>query len=100
MADQLPPQKPLFPRAWPFYNACVATIGAVMITVNVLVGANLWGPTVDKWVNVGLALLSALLIWLNERRRQLFGGNGHTTPENKPVGDLIDRVKPPDADHG
>jgi hypothetical protein len=75
--DQMPEQKPLFPKAWPFFNSVVASIGAVMILLNILVGAHLWSAEVDKWLSLVLSILTAIIIWLNERRRQLFG-NGHS----------------------
>jgi hypothetical protein len=79
----LPPQSALFPKAWKYYNAVVAAIGALLVLLNTLAGAHLFSPEIDKWIAFAINIVVAVLVWLNDRRRQLYP-QSHTDEPDPP----------------
>jgi hypothetical protein len=91
--EEFPEQKPLWPSAWRYYNVIVASIGAILVLFNTLIGLELWHSDWDRYLNVAISLLVAFLIWLNERRRQLYGNNGdHPRSPSELQADIANEV--------
>ena len=65
------PAKALFPRAWQYYDGVVATVGLVFITVNALIGVEVFSQSTQRWISVGVAVLQAILIWMRARATTL-----------------------------
>jgi hypothetical protein len=61
----------LFPRAWKYYDGFVATSGLLLILANTLMGLNVFSDTASRWINVGVALLVAVMIWARNRGGEL-----------------------------
>lgn len=60
--------RPLWPSAWRYYDGIMATLALFLILLNVL---SLSQFSWDKWLNVAIALIAAVAIWLRRRAWQL-----------------------------
>jgi|SRR6516164_3680069 hypothetical protein len=65
------PPRPLLPAAWKYYDGVVATVGLLLILANTLMGLNILGDTAARWVNVGVAVVVAALVWMRNRASEL-----------------------------
>jgi hypothetical protein len=61
----------LFPKAWKAYDGIVATFALLLMVINALIGIDLFNPTVDRWISVGITAVTAVLIWMRLRATQL-----------------------------
>jgi hypothetical protein len=61
----------LFPGAWKYWDGIVSSVALVFMVVNALEGAKVFSSDVERWISVGIAVLTAALIWGKLRGRQL-----------------------------
>jgi hypothetical protein len=72
LGDPLQPgQRALWPAAWRYYNTIVAGTALLLMMANVLIGSHLFSDQIDHFISMGISALTAILIWLRERGRQL-----------------------------
>jgi hypothetical protein len=63
--------KAIFPDLWKYYDGIVAGVALLLMVINALEGAKLVGPDAERWISVGIAIVTAALIWGKLRGRQL-----------------------------
>jgi hypothetical protein len=87
-----------FPAAWKYYDGAIATFALILMLINTLVSVDVFNQTVERWISVGIAAVSAAAIWLKLRATQL--GVVIVAPEQAQTTTAPKVINPPPDDQG